>query len=57
MCTNTEWLLKHGITAIVDALDHPGPYTGATHVTKFRYKEELGLYKGTKNTYRTVSKH
>ena len=38
-------MLKHGITAIVVPPAHPGPYTGATHATKFRYKEELGLYK------------
>ena len=44
LCTAAEWLLKHAITATVNAPDHPGPYTGATHATKFRYKAELGLY-------------
>ena len=44
MSKDVEWLLKHGITTIVDAPDHPGPYTGATHATKFRYKEWLGIY-------------
>ena len=37
-------MLKHGITAIVVPPAHPGPYAGATHATKFRYKADLGLY-------------
>ena len=37
-------MLKHGITAVVIPPTHPGPYTGATHATKFRYKAKLGLY-------------
>ena len=37
-------MFKQGIITTVDTPDHPGPYTGATHATKFRYKAELGLY-------------
>ena len=48
MCTDGEWILKHRITAIVVPPAHPGPYTGATHTTKFRYKAKLGFY----NKYR-----
>ena len=44
MCTDEELMLKHRITDTVDASDHPRPYTSATHVTKSRHKEELGLY-------------
>ena len=44
MCTEDEWLLKQGITAAVVPPEHPGPYTGNTHATKFRYKEELALH-------------
>ena len=44
MCTDAEWLLKHGTTASVNVPDHPGLYIGTTHATKFRYKEELGIY-------------
>lgn len=44
MCTEDEWLLKQGITAAVVPPEHPGPYTGNTHATKFRYKEEIGLH-------------
>ena len=48
MCTDAEWRLKHRITTIVVPPAHPGPYTGQTHTTKFRYKEELGFYNGYK---------
>ena len=44
MCTDAEWILKHGITKTVDAPEHSGLYTDTTHATKFRYKEEPGLY-------------
>ena len=43
MCTKKEWLRKHGITTIVAAPDHPGPYRGTGHATKSRYKEELWI--------------
>ena len=44
MCTDGDWILNQGITATVDAPDHPGLYTGNTYATKFRYKAELDLY-------------
>ena len=44
MCTDGEWMHKQGITATINAPDHPGLYTGNTHATKFRYKAELDLY-------------
>ena len=44
MYTDGEWMLKQGITATVNAPDHPGLYTGNTYATKFRYKAKLDLY-------------
>ena len=51
-----EWMLKHGITTIVVPPTIPGLYPGATHATKFRYKEELGLYKEYKEHMRNSVK-
>ena len=49
MCSAVEWLAKYKYIAPVTIPVHPGAYTRTIHVTKFRYKEALGLhaeYKG-----------
>ena len=44
MCTDAQWMLKHGIIAIVIPSVHPRPYTENSNELKFIHKQELQLY-------------
>ena len=43
MCTTAEWLAEQEITAGVAIPNHPGPYTGATYTTKFKYELDVSV--------------